>query len=56
MKEKVRRIVNCLEFLMTLYEKKHLGAILRDICNKCHVTKRGSHKLNTRSPLPCKCY
>ena len=32
---------------MPLCEKKHLGAILRDICNKCHVIKRGSHKLNT---------
>ena len=32
---------------MPLCEKKHLGAILRDIYNKCHVIKRGSHKLNT---------
>ena len=32
---------------MPLCEKKHLGAILRHICNKCHVIKRGSHKLNT---------
>ena len=33
MKEKVRRIVNCLVWIFdALCEKKHLGAILRDIC------------------------